>query len=289
MRQVIEDNLLTESGFRESLAEERVSKAFAAAGAPPDTLATLVDRRLLRIEERLDVRRVELTHDVLCSVVKASRDLRLEREARDEAERKLAAQRERERATRTALVRARQIAAVCAVLAVGALGSAVFGYVSMKRAQEAEAKADSRRACWPSRRAARRKSSSSICSTISTSSSSRSAGSTSSPSLSKRALDYYGALPPELRTAETDRNRALALVRYGAVLRTQSKLDESEKSWPTRSTSSARCGSEGDESETTAIGLGLGLMSRGAHGRQPQQACRLGASSSTQPSPCCSR
>ncbi|MCM3905317.1 MAG: hypothetical protein ND866_26775, partial [Pyrinomonadaceae bacterium] len=34
--------------------------------------------------------------------------------------------------------------------------------------------------------------------------------------LAKRALDYYGALPAELRTAETDRNRALALVRYGA-------------------------------------------------------------------------
>ena len=33
----------------------------------------------------------------------------------------------------------------------------------------------------------------------------------------------------ELRTPETDRNRALALVRYGAVLRNQSKLDESQK------------------------------------------------------------
>ena len=47
----------------------------------------------------------------------------------------------RERATRKALVRARQIAAVCAVLAIGAAVSAVFGYVSMKRAQEAEARA----------------------------------------------------------------------------------------------------------------------------------------------------
>ena len=45
------------------------------------------------------MRRVELTHDVLCSVVAASRDLRHEREARDEAERQLAAQREREAAT----------------------------------------------------------------------------------------------------------------------------------------------------------------------------------------------
>jgi len=81
VRQFIEDNLLTDSGHRESLAEERVKKGLAAAGAAPDALATLVNRRLLRIEERLDVRRVELTHDVLCGVVRASRDLRLEREA----------------------------------------------------------------------------------------------------------------------------------------------------------------------------------------------------------------
>ena len=33
--------------------------------------------------------------------------------------------------------------------------------------------------------------------------------------LSKRALDYYANLPPTLRTAETERNRALAQVRYG--------------------------------------------------------------------------
>jgi len=52
VRRVIEDELLTESGYRESLAEERVAKALAAAGAEPDALAKLVDRRLLRIEER---------------------------------------------------------------------------------------------------------------------------------------------------------------------------------------------------------------------------------------------
>ena len=34
----IEDELLTESGYRESIAEERVSKALAAAGAAPDAL-----------------------------------------------------------------------------------------------------------------------------------------------------------------------------------------------------------------------------------------------------------
>jgi len=41
-------------------------------------------------------RRVELTHDVLCGVVKDSRDQRREREARDATERLLAEQRERE-------------------------------------------------------------------------------------------------------------------------------------------------------------------------------------------------
>ena len=145
VRRVIEDELLTDSGYRESLAEERVIKALAAAGAAPDALAKLVDRRLLRIEERLDMRRVELTHDVLCSVVASSRDLRHEREARDEAERQLAAQKEREAATRRALVRARTIAAVCAVLAVLAAASAVFGWVSQQRAKRADAQAQQAR------------------------------------------------------------------------------------------------------------------------------------------------
>ena len=61
-------------------------------------------RTLNRLEEhqrgRIVVDGIELTHDVLCSVVASSRDLRHEREARDEAERQLAAQRDREAATR---------------------------------------------------------------------------------------------------------------------------------------------------------------------------------------------
>ena len=116
---------------------------------------TLVDRRLLRIEERLDVRRVELTHDVLCSVVRASRDLRHEREARDEAERKLAAQRARERATRKALVRARQIAAVCAVLAIGAIGQRDLRLREHEARAASRSRRRSRPVSWPTARAAR--------------------------------------------------------------------------------------------------------------------------------------
>ncbi len=260
-RQFIEDNLLTDSGHRESLAEERVLKGLAAAGAPADTLAKLVNRRLLRIEERLDVRRVELTHDVLTGVVKASRDLRLEREARDEAERKLAAQRERELATRKALVRARQIATVCAVLAIGAAGSAVFGYMSMKRAQQAEAKADETRQLAEAARGESEKLVTYLLDDF---------YQELAPvgrldivgALAKRSLDYYNALPAQLRTTQTERNRALALVRYGAVLRTQSRLDEGSKAIGEAVQILGKMREQGDLTETTAIGLALGLSTQ---------------------------
>ncbi len=146
VRRIIEDELLTESGFRENVAEERLLSSFEAAGAAPNTLAVLVNRRLLRIEERLDVRRVELTHDVLCGVVKASRDLRKEREAREATEKLLAAQRDRELAARRALIRARQVAAVCVLLTIGAIAAAVFGYLSSQRARRAELDAEQTRA-----------------------------------------------------------------------------------------------------------------------------------------------
>ena len=138
VRTFVEDELLTDSGYRESLAEERVKKGFVAAGASAESLAALVDRRLLRVEERLDVRRVELTHDVLCGVVRASRAVRHERESKAAIERQLAATLAKEATTHAALFRARMIAAACAVLAIGAAGSAIFGYTNMKRAQLAE-------------------------------------------------------------------------------------------------------------------------------------------------------
>ncbi len=261
VRQVIEDHLLTESGYRENLAEERLTKLFTAAGAPAGTLAKLVDRRLLRIEERLDVRRVELTHDVLCGVVKASRDLRLERDARDEAERQLEAQRQRERATRQALVRARKIAAACGVLAVVAVAGAIFGWFSMKRAQEAEAQAEQTRLMAEAARGEAEKLVVYLLDDFHLE---------LAPvgrldivgELAKRALDYYNALPPALRTPQTERNRALALVRYGSVLRTQARLAEGRKAVDDAVQVLGTMRAEGDQSETTAIGLALGLSTQ---------------------------
>jgi len=262
VRRFVEDEMLTESGFRESLAEERVVKAFAAAGAAPNALPTLVNRRLLRIEERLDVRRVELTHDVLCAVVRASRDLRHEREARDEAERELRAQREREEATRRALVRARKVAAGCAVLAGVAVVSAVFGYVSMQRAREAEAAALATRQQAEGARGEAEKLVAYLLEDFHLE---------LEPigrldvvaDLSRRALAYYNGLPAALRTPETERNRALAQARLAAALRYLGKTDEGEKVTNEAIAALERLRAAGDRSEASAIGLAVALNTQG--------------------------
>jgi hypothetical protein len=70
-RAFIEDTLLTPSGHRDSVAYER---ALTALGE--NTIATLIQRRLLRIEARGGEWRIVLTHDVLNDAVRSSRDLR---------------------------------------------------------------------------------------------------------------------------------------------------------------------------------------------------------------------
>lgn len=70
----IERELLTESGYRDSCAVEDAVQRF---GVPLTVIQSMVERRILRLEERFGVLRVELTHDVLAPVVRANRDRRL--------------------------------------------------------------------------------------------------------------------------------------------------------------------------------------------------------------------
>jgi hypothetical protein len=256
VRRVIEDELLTDSGYRESLAEERVAKALTAAGAEPDCLAKLVDRRLLRVEERLDMRRVELTHDVLCGVVAASRDRRHEREAREEAERQLAAQREREAAQHRALMRARLVAAVCAVLMVIAAASAMFGWVSMNRARAADAAAQKARGdaeklvafliddfyaeLEPTGR----------LDTLGR--------------LAHTAVSYYDGLPSGLVTPQTQAFRAMALVREGAALNARGEVDAAYKLFGEAQAAFEKLRASGDSSEAVIYGLALSLYNQGS-------------------------
>ena len=268
VRRVIEDDLLTVSGFRENVAEERLLERFAAAGAAPGALQLLVNRRLLRIEERLDLRRVELTHDVLCGVVKASRDVRNEREARDASERELRAQRERELEARRSLTRARKIAAMCVVLAVIAVGAAVFGYLSAERARRAEKQAQLDRAAAEQAHTAAEHARSEA---------ERLLGYLTDDltlelegvgrvqvvaDLAKREVDYYKALPSDLKSPDARRNEALALGQYAAALRAASHAGDAEAAAKRSVVMLDDLRREGDQSQATAIGLGLALMTQ---------------------------
>ena len=255
VRRFIEDELLTESGYRESLGEERVRKELAEAGAAPDALAKLVDRRLLRIEERLDMRRVELTHDVLCGVVLASRNARKEREARDEAERQLAEQREREAATHRALVRARMIASVCSVLMLVAIAGALFGWINLHRARTAEAEAKSSRG-----------NAEKLVSFLIEDFYAELAPTGRLDTLGKLAqktVAYYDSLPPQQVTPQTQANRAMALVREGAALNAAGKLDAGVRNIAEAQGVFERLRAAGDRSEGVAYGLALALYQQG--------------------------
>jgi len=254
VRRIIEDELLTASGFRENIAEERLVRSLAAAGAAPDTLAVLVNRRLLRIEERLDVRRVELTHDVLCGVVKSSRDERHERDKREATDRLLAEQRERELAARHALVRARQVATVCAVLAIGAVLAAVLAYLSTQRAHRAERFAEQTRTAAEQARGqaeqllgyltddfARELESSGRLDVVA--------------ELARREVDYFHALPPSLKGPDSVRNGALALLQYAKATRTLGDLGAASAADTEALNLLEQLRQGGDSSEATTIAL----------------------------------
>lgn len=76
-RRFIEEDLLTEGGYRNSFP---VDEALKRGALTDDTLRRLVDGRVLRVEQQLGVPRVELTHDRLTDVVRHERERRRERE-----------------------------------------------------------------------------------------------------------------------------------------------------------------------------------------------------------------
>ena len=118
VRLFIEDELLTASGHRNSAA---LDDALTRPDVTLPILNELVNRRLLAYEDRHQIRRVELTHDVLVPVIKASRDSRLTREA--------LAQAERLRAQQAAQLRKQRLTLVLAgVLAVALLATIFSGY-----------------------------------------------------------------------------------------------------------------------------------------------------------------
>jgi hypothetical protein len=260
VRRIIEDDLLTESGYRENLAEESLVRRFQAAGAAPDALAKLVNRRLLRIEERLDVRRVELTHDVLTGVVKASRDQRHESEARAATERTLAEQREREQAARRALRRARAIAAGCTLLAAVAVVAAVLAFVNVQRARRAEVEAQQTRLISEQARGQAEGLlgflSDDFVQELETFGRYQTIA-----ELSQREIDYFRALPPQLKDPQAIRSGALALVNHAEALIYLGDLATANRN-ATDAIALLEQLRRGDQSEATALVLAHAYAAR---------------------------
>ena len=143
LRHLVEDHLITVGGHRSSMAWEDAEAELTQAGVdnPPAALKALVACRLLSIEERGRLQRLELTHDVLTPLVVASRDTRRQRERAEqtETERQAAlAMAEKEKREKRRLRTWAIAASVAALLAFAAMGLAYWG---MDRAKTAEVKA----------------------------------------------------------------------------------------------------------------------------------------------------
>jgi type II secretory pathway pseudopilin PulG len=261
VRIFIEDEMLTDSGFRESVAEERVRKGFASAQAVPEALETLVNRRLLRVEDRLDLRRVEITHDVLCSVIAASRGIRREREALEASRQQLALQREREAATQRALVRARAVAAVAIALMLVAAGSAVFGWINLRRAREAEAQTQAARQLTEKARSEAEKLVGFLLEDfyeeLQPTGRVEIVG-----NLADKAVAYYDGLPPELITGQTQLYRGMALVRKAGALGDGGDTVKAVLVANEAAITFERLRAQGDKGEATSLGLALARITR---------------------------
>ncbi len=117
----IEDRLVTASGFRSTVPVEDAE----IAGLDSDEIEVLVNRRLIRREDRLGTPHIELTHDVLTGVVARSRNSRKKLEDIAE-EQRLREQEAKEERRQQDLIRAKRaryfftfVSLVISVLAVG--------------------------------------------------------------------------------------------------------------------------------------------------------------------------
>jgi hypothetical protein len=90
----IEEHLITAEGYRDT---RPLAEAIDQGGVSRDAIDRLIERRLLRIEERFGTQWIELTHDLLTEVIRQQRDLRRQ-QSREAQQAEARAQAERERA-----------------------------------------------------------------------------------------------------------------------------------------------------------------------------------------------
>lgn len=134
VRAFVEEKLLTVSGYRDSIALEN---ALSTPGITRSDIDLLMNRRLVRKEERTGMQRLELTHDLLTGVVAASRDRRrlLEAEQRHQQE---ATEKERQQQLEERARSARRFRWLSAALALLFLLAAAAFYTAWKQKEQAE-------------------------------------------------------------------------------------------------------------------------------------------------------
>jgi hypothetical protein len=154
----IATELITEKGYRNSVSKDDATPEHLSE----EQLSTLIDRRLLRVEERYGMQRIELTHDLLTRVVREARDRLRQEDERAAAEARAAAERraleermqaeqsaERERQVQRELRGARRfkrLAVALAVTLVAVTALAAVTFAAREEAVQARAAADSARA-----------------------------------------------------------------------------------------------------------------------------------------------
>lgn len=150
VRRFIEDKLITVSGYRNS---EAYDNAVGIYGIEAEALDDLVQCRVLRVEERDGIKRIELIHDVLTDVLSKSRDQRNILEKQRQAEQERYEAEKREQLARKALQVSKRRGLAFLGLTIIALASSGWGWWSWwdakaahKKAQHALAMADFREA-----------------------------------------------------------------------------------------------------------------------------------------------
>ncbi len=269
VRKVIEDELLTEVGLSATKPGRRTREESARRRGRRAGLIGQARRpaRLLRIEERLDMRRVELTHDVLCSVVLAQpRPARRRTSAARRGRKPNAASPSRRRARKPNTARC----------SGHAHGRCRLRRADGRRRSERCVRLDQPR---PRARRRRRKRRSHASSPSMRAAMPRSLSRfliddftpgtrTDRPARHARAARaydcrYYDGLPKELVTPQTETFRAMAIVREAAALNARGEVDTAYKLFGEAQAQFEKLRASGNNSEAVTYGLALSLYNQG--------------------------
>ncbi|MGA7783445.1 MAG: hypothetical protein WB997_02265, partial [Candidatus Acidiferrales bacterium] len=135
VRNWVEDELLTASGYRDRAALEDALRQ----GLPEADFDQLVNHRILHREERSGVVWLELTHDLLTDPASESRSLREQRRQAEAAKKQAEDAKKQKEKYEHDLRKSRLVTAIFGVLLIGTAALLYFAVVANRRANQKEA------------------------------------------------------------------------------------------------------------------------------------------------------